>query len=88
MDWFNILNATYYDKPYQELSEALKYRSKEEGLGEIFPVINRIIPKHEEYAYKDKANSTKHKRWAKLLRTYQSQVKQMIIDSESDIHGN
>ena len=86
MDWFDLLKYKVYDtnNPFQEIPEALKYRSKEEGLGAIFPVINRIVPKHEEYAIRDKKNATKHRRWAKFLRNYESQVKQMIVDGEAN----
>ena len=31
-----------------------------------------------------KKNTSKHRKWAEVLRNYQSQVKQMIVDAEEE----
>ena len=70
-----------YDNPIQEPLDVLNYR---EHFGSFFGSINRMVPKHELYAVRDKKNTSKHRKWAEVLRNYQSQVKQMIVDAEEE----
>lgn len=65
--------------PIQESYESLNYR---EHTGPFFGAINRMTGKHEQWATRDKKNTSKHKAWAQILRDYNSSVKQMIVDSE------
>ena len=67
-------------KPIQESLDSLNYRPQ---FGSFFGSINRMVPIHEKFALSDKRNASKHKNWANLLRNYQSEVKQMIVDSEA-----
>ena len=63
------------ENPIQENPETMNYR---QHFGPMFGAINRMVPKHEKYVLRDKKNSEKHKKWAKTLKNYESEVKQMI----------
>ena len=67
------------ENPIQENPETMNYRVH---LGPLTGLINRIVPKHEKWAARDKANTTKHRKLAAMLREYNLMVKQMIIDSD------
>lgn len=69
-----------YIHSIQENPETMNYR---QHFGPMFGAINRMVPKHEKYAMRDKKHSEKHQKWAQTLRNYESEVKQMIVDYDS-----
>jgi len=68
------------NNPIQEAYDTMNYR---EHLGPVFGMINRTVEKHFKWGMRDKRNKAKHDKWANVLRNYNSEVKQMIVDEEA-----
>ena len=67
------------EKPVQENPETMNYR---QHLGPVFGLINRIVPKHETWALRDKKNNARHLSLVKDLTRYMHGAKQMIKEAE------